>query len=172
MSEKQLGALVRPARPADLARLTEIYNHYIVTTPATFDLEPFSPQQRRAWLEEHADDGPHRIFVAEDQGAVLGYASSGRFRTKRAYDTTVETSIYCAPEATGRGLGKLLYAALFEAIKGEDLYLAVAAITLPNDASVGLHQGFGFELTGTLHAVGRKFGRYWDVAWFEKRLAP
>jgi hypothetical protein len=70
----------------------------------------------------------------------------------------------------GRGLGKLLYSALFDALKGEDLRMALAAITLPNEASVRLHLGFGFQQTGVLHEVGRKFDRYWDVAWFEKRL--
>lgn len=169
MTVKQ-DVVIRPARSDDLRRLTEIYNHYILTTPATFDIEPFTEDQRRLWLEEHADHGPHRLLVAEERGNVQGFASSGRFRLKRAYDTTVETSIYCAPEGTGRGLGKLLYSALFEALAGEDLLMAVAAITLPNDASVRLHNGFGFELTGVLHSVGRKFDRYWDVAWFEKRL--
>jgi phosphinothricin acetyltransferase len=170
MSEKEQPVVIRPAVTADLERLTEIYNHYILTTPATFDIEPFTLERRRAWMQEHAGHGPHRLLVAEERDTVLGYASSGQFRVKRAYDTTVETSVYCAPDWTGRGLGKLLYSALFDALKGEDLRMALAAITLPNEASVRLHLGFGFQQTGVLHEVGRKFDRYWDVAWFEKRL--
>ncbi len=101
---------------------------------------------------------------------MLGYADSHQFREKRAYDTTVETAVYCAPEATGRGIGRRLYAALFDALRDEDLRLALAAITLPNAASVALHERFGFTPSGVLHEVGRKFERYWDVAWYEKRL--
>ena len=80
-------------------------------------------------------------------------------------------TVYCAPEATGRGLGTRLYTALFEAIQGEGVRMALAAITLPNEASVSFHERFGFSLSGIQHDVGHKFGRYWDVAWYEKRLA-
>ena len=87
-----------------------------------------------------------------------------------AYNTTVEVAIYCAGEATGRGLGTMLYKALFEALAEEDVRMAMAGITLPNPASVALHEHFGFTLVGVMHEVGRKFDRYWDVAWYEKRL--
>jgi phosphinothricin acetyltransferase len=159
---------VRYAEERDLARLTEIYNHYVLTTPITFDLEPFTVEQRRAWLAKFSRTGPHRLFVAEQDGVVLGYAGTTGFRDRRAYDTTVETTIYCAPDATGRGLGTLLYAALFDALRGEDIRMAIAGMTLPNDASNALHERFGFTLVGVMHEVGRKFDRYWDVAWYEK----
>jgi phosphinothricin acetyltransferase len=161
---------IRPGTEADLPRLTEIYNHYVLHSAATFDLEPLTVEQRRASFERFRRDGPHRLLVAECGGAVVGYADSHAFRDRRAYETTVETSVYCAPEATGRGIGTRLYEELFEAIAGEDLHMAVAGITLPNAASVALHEHFGFELIGVMHAVGRKFERYWDVAWYEKRL--
>ncbi len=169
--EQGLGSLtVRRGREDDLPRLNEIYNHYVINTPVTFDFEPSSLEERRAWFARFASTGTHRLFVAEERGAVLGYADSHQFRAKKAYDTTVETTVYCAPEATGRGIGGALYKALFDALRGEDLRLAVAGITLPNDASVALHERFGFTRTGVFHEVGRKFDRYWDVAWFEKRL--
>lgn len=164
------GVLVRDASEADLPRINEIYNHYVLTSPATFDLEISSDEERRAWFAQFAAAGPYRLLVAEEEEAVCGYATSHGFRPRRAYDTTVETTVYCAPGATGRGIGRLLYSALFEAIQGEGLRLAVAAITLPNDASVALHERFGFALSGVMHGVGRKFDRYWDVAWYEKRL--
>ena len=162
--------VVRAGGRDDLARINEIYNHYVRTSPVTFDLEPISVELRSAWLERYAPAGPHRLFVAEEEGAVLGYADSHQFREKRAYDTTVETTVYCAPEAIGRGIGRRLYAALFDALRDEDLRMALAGITLPNDASVALHERFGFTLSGVMHEVGRKFDRYWDVAWYEKRL--
>ncbi|MDE3097219.1 MAG: GNAT family N-acetyltransferase [Chloroflexota bacterium] len=162
---------VRAAAAADVPRLTEIYNHYVVHTPITFDLEPFSIEQRMAWFAQHGESGPHRLLVAVRAGEVVGYAGTGQFRAKRAYDTTVETTIYCAPGATGLGIGRRLYAALFEALRGEDVCMAVAGITLPNEASCALHERFGFTRAGVLREVGRKFGRYWDVAWYERRLA-
>ena len=162
--------VVRPARDLDLARITEIYNHYVIHTPVTFDLEPVSVENRRTWFAQFADGGSHRLLVAEDDGVVLGYAGTHQFRTRAAYDTTVETTVYCAPEATGRGIGTLLYNALLHAIRDEDLRVAIAGTTLPNDASVALHKRSGFTLVGVMHDVGRKFDRYWDVAWYEKRL--
>ena len=95
-------------------------------------------------------------------------AGTHQFRTKRAYDTTIETTIYCAPEATGRGIGVLLYSALFDVLADEDIRSYIAGITLPNDASIKLHERFGFTSAGRMHAVGRKFGQYWDVGWYER----
>jgi phosphinothricin acetyltransferase len=162
--------LIRSAAGGDLGRLTEIYNHYVVTSPVTFDLEPVSIEQRRPWLLEHRDTGRHRLLVAEEDGVVIGYASTSRFRERAAYDTTVEASVYCAPEAVGRGIGTSLYRELFGAIAGEDINRIVAGITLPNLASVALHRSFGFVQVGIFTQNGRKFGRYWDVAWFERPL--
>lgn len=160
----------RAARADDLEQLTAIYNHYVRSSPATFDIDPFSVEQRRDWFSHYAAVGPHRLLVAEARGGVVGYAGSSQFRPKPAYDTTVEVTVYCAAEATGRGIGTLLYDALFEALAGEDLHMAVAGITVPNPASVELHRRFGFVLAGVMHGIGLKFGRYWDVGWYEKRL--
>jgi phosphinothricin acetyltransferase len=92
---------------------------------------------------------------------------------KPAYDTSVEVTIYLAPDAGGCGVGTRLYKALFEALADEDLHRAYAGIAQPerNEASVRLHERFGFRHVGTYREVGRKFGRYWDVAWYEKELS-
>ena len=161
---------IRPAAAPDLTALTEIYNHYVTATPITFDVEPFTPETRKPWLDQFAEKGPYRLQVAARADRVLGYACSVRFRPKPAYRTSVETSVYLAPDSTGRGLGRRLYGALFEALRGEELNRAYAGITLPNPASVALHQSFGFRSIGVYHEVGHKLGRYWDVEWFEKRL--
>jgi phosphinothricin acetyltransferase len=163
-------ARIRPATREDLPRLTEFYNYYVINTPITFDREPLTVEARTPWFEEHSDRGRHRLIVAVENGIVIGYASSSRFHVRRAYDTTVESSIYCAPEATGRGIGSKLYTALFEAIADEDINRIAAGVTIPNDASIALHQRFGFRAVGTFSAVGRKFGRYWDVTWLERPL--
>jgi phosphinothricin acetyltransferase len=166
---------VRAATVDDLEALTEIYNHYIVHSAITFDLHPFEAAQRRAWFDEHADSGPHRLLVATDEhGTCAGYASSSRWRPKPAYNTTVEVSVYCHPDARGRGCGTALYGALFAALEREDVRTIVAGVSLPNEASLSLHARFGFRPVGVFHAVGRKFDRFWDVAWFERplRLEP
>ena len=161
---------IRPATIDDLPRIVDIYNHYIIHTPITFDLEPHTLDERRPWFEQFSERGPHRLLVAVEAGAVVGFAGTHQFRTKRAYDTTVETTVYCAHDAVGAGVGTALYRALFDAIKGEDIHMVVAGITLPNDASVRLHERFGFKPAGRFHAVGRKFGQYWDVGWYERAL--
>lgn len=164
--------MVRSAGDADLGALTSIYNHYIETTAITFDLQPYSVERRRSeWFEHYADHGRHRLLVAEEDGRVCGYACSSTFRPKGAYDPSVEVSVYLAPDATGRGLGLQLYEALFAALQSEDVHRCYAGITIPNDPSIALHRRFGFQLIGTYSEVGRKLGKYWDVQWFEKRLA-
>lgn len=161
---------VRQAERDDLPRLLEIYNHYVINTPITFDLEPLTLDQRQTWFDQFADRGPHQLFVAEKQGRVVGYADTHAFRTKAAYNKTVETTVYCDIEMRGRGIGTVLYTRLLEALLGEDVKLAIAGITLPNEASLALHKRFGFEPAGVMHEVGFKFDRYWDVGWFEKKL--
>lgn len=162
--------VIRPALESDLGALTEIYNHYIRTTAITFDLEPFTVEQRRAWFAHFGADPRHRCLVAVRGEQVLGYASSGRVRPKDAYLTSIETSIYCRPEAIQQKIGSRLYQALFEALRGQDLHRAYAGITLPNDVSVRFHEGFGFRKIATYSEMGRKFGKYWDVLFLEKEL--
>ncbi|MGW7023179.1 N-acetyltransferase family protein [Streptomyces decoyicus] len=214
MPREQGEVQVRAGTEADLPALTDLYNHYIRETCITFDLEPFTPDQRRPWLLAYPQDGPHRLLVAREvtdrtknphngpesdpqdgategpgaagegapgtagggapgtagEGALLGYATSSSFRHKAAYAPSVEVTAYCAPHAVGRGIGTLLYTALFEALADEDVHRAYAGITQPNKASTRLHTRFGFRHIGTYTEVGRKFGRYWDVAWYQKDL--
>ncbi|MFD7685761.1 GNAT family N-acetyltransferase [Streptomyces sp. NPDC059781] len=163
---------VRPGTEGDLTALTDLYNHYVRETAITFDTAPFTPEERRPWLLSHPVDGPYRLMVATAAGSrrILGYATSSPFRPKPAYATSVETTVYVAPDSGRRGIGTLLYKALFEALADEDLHRAYAGVAQPNDASTRLHERFGFRHVGTYREVGRKFGRWWDVAWYEKPL--
>ncbi|HEX7187687.1 MAG TPA: GNAT family N-acetyltransferase [Actinomycetes bacterium] len=161
---------VRPGRPADLPALTRVYNHYVRTSGATFDVEERSPERSRDWFDEHADTGPHRLLVATDAGAVLGWASSGPLRPRPAYDRSVETSVYLDPSATGRGVGTTLYGSLLDELGREDLHRAFALVALPNDASDALHRRLGFREAGVWSEAGRKLGRWWDVRWYERPL--
>ncbi|HJR60310.1 MAG TPA: GNAT family N-acetyltransferase [Vicinamibacterales bacterium] len=162
---------IRAATLDDLPALTDIYNYYILNTPITFDLKPLEPHERRGWFDEHADSGRHRLLVAADDGGrLVGYASTSRWRPKAAYDTTVESSVYCRHGATGCGIGTRLYEALFAAIAGQDVHRIVAGTTVPNPASIALHERFGFTRVGEFSEVGRKFGAYWNVAWFQRAM--
>ena len=161
---------VRPATGDDLEAVNDIYNHYVAESHITFDVEPVSMEQRREWFTHYGPAGRHRLFVAEDGGRVVGFASSSRFRPKPGYLTSVETSVYLEPDATGRGAGSRLYESLLKSLEGEDVHRAYAGIALPNPASIALHEKFGFKRVAHFTEQGRKFGRYWDVAWFEKPL--
>ena len=142
---------IRPARLDDLGPITEIYNHYVVRTAITFDIDPVPVEDRHAWFLEHTTGAGHRLLVAEDGGRIVGYAGTGTFRGKR-------------------GLGTRLYTALFEALVGEPVHRAVAGVTLPNPASLALHARFGFREVGVFRENGRKLDRYWDVMWLERAL--
>lgn len=161
---------IRAARTGDLPDLTDIYNHYVRTSHATFDVEPFTVEARTEWLSHHAETGPYRVLVAVDGRSVLGYATSSRFRKRPAYRTSAEVSAYLHPDATGRGVGSALYTRLLDDLGSEGLHRALAGIALPNDPSVAMHRRFGFREIGTYSEVGHKFGRYWDVLWLERPL--
>lgn len=162
---------IRRIEQGDLPALLEIYNHYVRETPVTFDIEPRTLEQRQAWLDGFASTGRYQCFVAVKDGRPVGWASSHPYNERAAYDTTVMSSVYLAPDAIGQGLGRRLYTALFEALAGEDIHRVFGSITLPNEASVRLHRALGFEPVGIYREVGRKFGRYWDLASYLRPMA-
>ena len=161
---------IRLAERRDLPRLTEIYNYYVLNTPVTFDIEPYTVERREPWFAQFGTSGRYRLLVAERGGDLIGYAGTTRFRPKAAYETTVETTIYCVPEEVGKGIGKHLYEALFEALRGEDIHRFVAGYVLPNPATAAIHERFGFKVVGVFRENGRKFGKYWDVCWVERAV--
>jgi phosphinothricin acetyltransferase len=163
-----MDAHIRRAGESDAAAITDLYNFYVLRTAITFDLEPHTVEQRRAWLAQFGGAGRHQCFIAEAGGEVIGYACSTQFRTKAAYDPTVEATIYLKESRHKCGIGTALYAALFDALQHEDVHRAVAGITQPNPASIALHEKLGFVECGRFAEVGRKFDRYWDVVWYVK----
>jgi len=162
---------IRKGRSEDLPRLLEIYNHYVEHTHITFDIKLASLEAREIWFEAFSEVGPYRLLVADSNGHVGGYASSREFRVKPAYVPSVEMSIYLGPDDCGSGIGYALYTGLLAELEEEPtVHRAYGGVALPNEASIALHQRLGFERVGTFSEVGFKFGRYWDVAWFERAL--
>ena len=161
--------IIRSGCAEDVARLTEIYNHYIRETAVTFDVEAFNAERRRQeWFSLFDDAGRYRLVVAESGGEGVGYACTVPFHKKPAYATSVETSVYLPPEATGQGIGAKLYAELFDRLRGTGIHRYYAGVTQPNPASMALHARFGFREVGVLRETGFKHGRFWDVVRLEK----
>src|SRR4051794_3478565 len=161
---------VEPAAERHVPGIAAIYGHEALTSAATFDL--VAPPEEE-WLRQLAGLDPergHHLLVAVDGDEVLGYAKSGTHRSRPAYDTTCETSVYVARTAQGRGVGGALYDELLHLLEASPLRLAVAGMTEPNEASRRLHESRGFTFVGRFNGIGTKFGRSWDVAWFQRGL--
>ncbi len=157
---------IRRALPADLATVAEIYGREAREGHATFDLEP---RPMAMWEEKLAVGGDH-FLVAEHAGEVIGYATSGPFRPKPAYGHTRESTLYVAPGHQGLGTGRALYDELLALLADDGVHVVVAAVALPNPASLALHRACGFEEVGVMREVGRKLGRWIDLAWLQKLL--
>ncbi|MCC5947477.1 MAG: N-acetyltransferase [Nitriliruptoraceae bacterium] len=162
---------VRAATRADLPAAAAIYTHYVLNTTTTFNTEVRTPREWTDRFEHQVVDGPYHLLVAERDRVVAGYVETQRFRPKPAYDRSIELSVYVAPDAVGAGIGRALYAALLDQLEGDErFHRAYSIIALPNDASVAFHERFGFVHRGTLTEAGHKFGRYLDVAYYERAL--
>jgi L-amino acid N-acyltransferase YncA len=172
MSALPGGPPVRAAVPADLGPVAAIYAHYVTATVVTFEQDPPTAGQWRQRL----DDATGRnlpFLVAEQDGAVRGYAYASPWRPRPAYRHTVEDTVYISPSHTGHGLGRALLAALLAGCEqaGARQVIAVIADT-GDDASVGLHRRLGFEPAGRLRQVGYKHGRWIDTVLLQRELGP
>lgn len=162
--------MIRTAELRDLPELLDIYNYEVEHGTATFDLHAKTLEERRVWFEEHNVDH-HPLIVAEMDGQVAGYASLSAYRPKEAYRTTAELSVYISPDYRRRGVATALMEAILQmAREDEVLHLVVSVITGGNEASIKLHEKFGFTFCGTMHEVGMKFGRYLDIENYELRV--
>jgi len=162
--------MIRPVRPEDAAALCAIYNHYVEHTHATFGTEPQSEAAMRAQVAAASDRLPWLVWDRE--GEAVGYALASEWKSRCAYRHSVETTIYLRPGAGGAGIGTALYGALLDAVRAAGHHSALGAIALPNEASVRLHEKLGFVKVGHLREVGRKFGRWIDVGYWQRFFEP
>jgi L-amino acid N-acyltransferase YncA len=159
---------VRAASEQDADACAAIYAPYVIETAITFELEPPSAAQmaERIAKAHHA----HAWLVAEEAGRVVGYAYGGAFNLRAAYRWACEVSVYVELGRRRSGAGRALYEALLARLAERGYRIAVAGMTLPNEASVGLHRAMGFEPVGTYRRIGYKHGAWHDVAWMQRAL--
>jgi L-amino acid N-acyltransferase YncA len=161
--------IVRDASERDAAACAAIYAPYVIDTAITFESEPPSPADMAVRIGTALRS--HAWVVLENEGRVVGYAYGGRFQSRAAYRWACEVSVYVASGRRRTGSGRHLYEALFRRLAARGFRVAVAGMTLPNDASVGLHRALGFEPVGTYRGIGFKHGRWHDVALVQRTLA-
>jgi L-amino acid N-acyltransferase YncA len=159
-----MSTIIRAVRSNDAARLCEIYNHYVRETIVTFEEVPVAEADMERRVGE---TGALPWLVVEQDGVVMGNAVAKRWKERSAYRFSVETGVYLAPEAIGRGMGTELYAALLAQLRALGLHSAAGGIALPNAASVALHEKLGFEKVAHFKQVGFKLGRWIDVAYWQ-----
>lgn len=161
--------MIRDARTEDAQRIAEIYNPYILNTVITFEEIPVGADEIAKRIENVNLKGLPWI-VSEIDDRIIGYAYASLWRTRAAYRYTVETTVYIDQNYRGKGYGKQLYSALIERLRQSDIHTAIAVIALPNDESVGLHEGLGFKKVAQFHEVGFKFDRWIDDGFWELLL--
>jgi len=160
---------IREASEADLPALLAIYNHVILHTTAVYTYEPQTKEARVAWYRDKVAAG-YPVFVAEEEGRVVGFSSYGPFRAWPAYKYTIENSVYVSEEQRGKGIGKMLIRPLIESAKAKGYHAIIAGIDSMNDGSIRLHRSFGFVEVAHFKQVGYKFGRWLDLSFMELLL--
>ncbi|MGC2234809.1 MAG: N-acetyltransferase family protein [Pyrinomonadaceae bacterium] len=157
---------IRTVTLDDAAQVAEIYNYYIKTSHATFELDAIDSAGMENRIRETFQKN-YPFFVCEENEEIVGYAYGRQFRPRRAYLHSIEVSVYIKRGAEGKGVGTMLYQKLFAEILQMDFHAIIAGISLPNDASIKLHEKFGFEKVAHFREVGYKFGRWIDVGYWE-----
>ena len=160
--------MIRKVKATDAAEICEIYNHYILKTTTTFEIDPLTEEEFSKRLQDISTTYPYLVY--EENGTIVGYAYASIFRTRVAYKNTVETSVYVHPNHFQKGIGKELYADLIKALKQTNFHSAIGGITLPNEPSVILHEKMGFVKIGHFKEVGFKFNQWLDVGFWQLML--
>jgi len=160
---------VRHATESDLPQILEIYNDIIATTTAVYYYEPHTLEMRTQWYNERKEKG-FPVFVADEEGVILGMSTIGPFRLPAAYLHSVENTVHVAVHARGKGIGKLLMPPIIEAARELNMHTIIAGIDASNEVSLRLHKTFGFEETAHFKEVGFKFDRWLDLKFLQLML--
>jgi phosphinothricin acetyltransferase len=160
--------VIRAAERRDAEGIRIVYNHYVNESTSLFDMVPRTLDEQVQWIDEHS--GVHPALVAELDGRIVGFGSLSSFRSRPAYSTTVEDSVYLLDGHQGQGIGRRVLEELLRLAAAHGFHSVIARITGENDASIALHAACGFEIVGTEREVGRKFGQWLDVVEMQKML--
>ena len=160
--------MIRPATAADAPQIAEIYNQHVRETVITFEEQPVADEEMARRIAETMAEYPW--LVSELDGVMVGYAYASSWKRRSAYRYAVESTIYLAPEFHGRGLGSELYRALIAEMRARGFHCAIGGISLPNPASIALHEKLGYKHIGQFREVGWKFGKWVDVGHWELLL--
>jgi phosphinothricin acetyltransferase len=161
-------AMLRTVRPDDAPSIAEIYNHYILNSPATFEEVPVSPDEMRQRILDTIRAYPW--LVCEEDGKLLGYCYGRKWRERAAYRHSAEVSVYLDPSAVGKGRGSALLDALLVELRRRSFHCVMGGVYLPNDPSVALLQKFGLRQVAHFKEVGNKFGQWIDVGYWQLLL--
>lgn len=162
-------AMIREATNKDSRSIASIYNHYVSHSAATFEETEVNVSEMAKRVEKVQKEGLPWL-VAEDNAEVIGYAYAAKWHQRSAFRHTVEVTIYLSPALVSNGIGTELYTALFAKLLKRRIHAAIGVITLPNAASIAIHERFGMTKVGHLHEVGYKFGNWLDVGYWELQL--
>lgn len=165
-----MSTTIRLAQESDALAVASIYAPHCESGSVSFETSAPSTEEIARRIQNITQQWPW--LVLEDDGTVAGYAYAGRHRERAAYGWAVDTAVYVGDAYHGRGAGRALYATLFNVLRMQGYFKACAGITLPNPASVGLHEAVGFTLVGVYRGIGFKLGHWHDVAWYEVELQP
>jgi L-amino acid N-acyltransferase YncA len=157
---------IRTASEQDLPQMLEIYNDIIINTTAVWQYDTHTLEMRQEWFKTKQEQG-FPVFVAEENGTIVGFSTYGAFRAWQGYKHTVENSVYVASNQRGKGIGKLLLPPLIEAAKQQGIHAIVAGIDATNDVSIHLHKQFGFVEVAHFKEVGYKFDKWMDLKFLE-----
>ena len=162
--------MIRNALDKDIISIAEIYNHYISDTSITFETETISPEDILDRISKVQADNLPWLIAEDDMGKVIGYAYASKWRERFAYRFSVEVTVYLSPNSSGHGVGTKLYEALFSELRLRSIHSVIGGITLPNKASVALHEKFGLEKVAHFKEVGFKFNQWRDVGYWQGAL--
>ena len=158
---------IRIAQISDAKQLVDIYKYYVEKTDITFEYEVPTVEEFAKRIENTLSRYPY-IIAEEDDGEIIGYAYAGEFKSRRAYDWSVETSIYIRHGMAGKGVGSMLYNELERYLKLQNIINVNACITYPNEKSEEFHKKFGYKTVAHFTKCGYKFGKWKDMIWMEK----
>lgn len=157
--------IIRRVEIKDAEDITAIYSYYIENTIITFEEELITVKEMASRIETISSKYPFLVY--EENGKVVGYAYATQWKARSAYRNSAENTIYLHPDAKGKGIGSILFSKFLDEIKKTDLHVLVGGIALPNEASVALHEKFGFKKIAQFEEIGFKFGKWIDVGYWE-----